>query len=63
MPRQDTKPDSPSHVPGTRKGEAWSIYGTEPGREGKTPSARNSTGINAKKREPIDPRMPHLTPP
>ena len=40
MPRQDTKPHSPSHVPGTRKGEEWSIYGTEPGRE----SGENSLG-------------------
>ena len=63
MTKHDTTPDKPSHTPGTRKGEEWSLYSTEPGRENNTTTARNSTGINAKKRQPIDPRMPNLTPP
>jgi hypothetical protein len=37
-------------------------HSKEPGRENRTPNARSSTGINAKNREPIDPRMPHLPP-
>lgn len=55
----------PSHTPGTRKGEEMVMrLGREPGREsGQSRTARDSTGINAKDREPIDPRMPHLPPP
>ena len=52
----------PSHTPGTHRGEGWVKTTKEPGREQETPSARNSTGINAAKRNPIDPRMPHLPP-
>ena len=63
MARQDTTPDKPSHTPGTNRGEEWSKHQTEPGREKETATARYSTGINAKNRDPIDPRMPHLPPP
>lgn len=52
----------PAHTPGTNRGEEWVRHEKEPGRENHTPTARNSTGINAAKREPIDPRMPHLPP-
>lgn len=62
MTIQQTRPDAPSHTPGTHKGEEWSQTHTEQGREGKTATARSSTGINASKRGPIDPRMPHLPP-
>ncbi|MGA8108148.1 MAG: hypothetical protein WBD46_12890 [Acidobacteriaceae bacterium] len=62
MARQHTRPDAPSHTPGTHKGEEWVRSQKEPGRENGTATARSSTGINAKNREPIDPRMPHLPP-
>ncbi|HEX3987407.1 MAG TPA: hypothetical protein VHX13_12455 [Acidobacteriaceae bacterium] len=62
MARQQTTPDQPSHTPGTHKGEEWSSHRREPGRETGTANARSSTGINADKRQPIDPRMPHLPP-
>jgi hypothetical protein len=62
MVRQDTTPDAPSHTPGTHKGEEWTRHQKEQGREGETATARSSTGINAKERGPIDPRMPHLPP-
>ncbi|HEY3628398.1 MAG TPA: hypothetical protein VGL00_19075 [Terracidiphilus sp.] len=62
MNKPKTKPDSPAHVPGTHRGEEWARWKTEPGRETEASTARNATGINAKKREPIDPRMPHLPP-
>lgn len=62
MAIQHTTSDSPSHTPGTHKGEEWVRHHKEPGREGSTPTARSSTGINAKNREPIDPRMPKLPP-
>jgi hypothetical protein len=52
-----------AHVPGTKRGEAWAWEGRkEPGREGKGRTARDATGINARHRRPIDPRMPNLPP-
>lgn len=62
MVHQDTNRESPSHTAGVHRGEDWSKHGNEPGRERETPTSRNSTGINADKREPIDPRMPNLPP-
>jgi hypothetical protein len=62
MACRDVTPDLPSHTKGTHKGEEWAQKSPEPGREGSTATARSSTGINAKAREPIDPRMPHLPP-
>ncbi len=60
-------PPAPVHVPRTQKGEELAQRkGKEPGR--KEPgthgyrSARDSTGINAKDREVIDPRMPSMPP-
>jgi hypothetical protein len=61
-------PPVPDHVPGTRKGEEMVIRkGHEAGR-GEPGSryyrtARDSTSIDAKDREPIDPRMPEMPPP
>ena len=52
-----------SHTPGTSRGEKLrGKKGPEPGRENGSRSARDSTGINAKDRDPIDPRMPHIPP-
>jgi hypothetical protein len=62
MVRQDTTFDKPSHTRGTHKGEEWVQSHKEHGRETKTAVARSSTGINAARRAPIDPRMPHLPP-
>jgi hypothetical protein len=36
--------------------------GKEPGREKEIPTARSSTSINAKKRNPISKKMPHIHP-
>ena len=62
MAEQKIKIDSTAHVRGTHRGEEWVRHQKEPGRETQTATARSSTGINAKKREPIDPRMAHLPP-
>lgn len=54
-----------AHVPGTHKGEEWTLRGEhEPGRTNPNidRTARDSTGVNAKDRKPIDPRMPHMPP-
>lgn len=62
MVRQDVTPDKPSHTPGTNKGEEWQSRFPEPGREGKTATARSSTSINPDAAGPIDSRMPNLPP-
>lgn len=59
------KSEISSHTEGTTRGEEVVLKkGREPGREGgKTRTARDSTSINSKARDPIDPRMPHMPPP
>ena len=56
--------DIDAHTPGTKRAEEWTFkeHKKEPGREGDGRTARDATGINAGKRKPIDPRMPHLPP-
>jgi hypothetical protein len=61
--KPDVDPETPSHVKGVRSGNAG---GKQPGivtaGDGARGNARRSTGINAKHRDPIDPRMPKLSP-
>lgn len=66
--KADVPPDLSSHVPGVRQGNAagntdedHSLEPRDP--EGLVGTAARSTGINPDDREPIDPRMPHLSPP
>jgi hypothetical protein len=56
--------DISAHTTGTKRAEEWTYQGKnkEPGREGIGRTSRDATGINAKKRGPIDPRMPNLPP-
>ena len=59
------KPVEPQHVKGILKGEELAISkGREAGRGGQDEyrSARDSTGINAKSRQPISPAMPKIPP-
>ena len=62
--KPDVTPDKPSHTDGIKEGNAKGRYqhqvGHLPG--GKSTGAR-STGINPKKRDPIIPGMPNLSPP
>jgi hypothetical protein len=55
--------DLPAHTPGIKQGNATGNYERQPGHlpDGRS-TAERSTGINAKKRQPIDPRMPNLPP-
>lgn len=59
----DVAPDAPSHVSGINQGNAKGNYEKQVGHQpdGRS-SAQRSTGVNAKGREPIDPRMPNLSP-
>ena len=63
--KPDVAPDAPAHTPGIRQGNSRGQL-----REAEratipdgTSTAERSTGINAQARNPIDPRMPNLSPP
>ena len=55
-----------AHQTGVRRGNATGNFEREAGihatEDGARASARRSTGVNPEGHEPIDPRMPHLTP-
>jgi hypothetical protein len=57
-------PDFPSHTKGVHQGNAPGNYERMGGHlpDGRSTAAR-STGVNPKAHEPIDPRMPNLSPP
>jgi len=60
-----SKQPVPDHVAGTPKGEEQALSNREPGRDPDRKnyrSARDSTGINADKRQPIIPSMPNIPP-
>lgn len=56
--------DFPSHTKGVRQGNSSGHYKSEPGHtlQG-TSTARRSTGVRAKTKNPILPGMPNLSPP
>jgi len=59
----DVRPDKPAHVKGIKQGNAKGNYESMPGHNPDgTSTARRSTGIDAKDHEPIDPRMPNISP-
>jgi hypothetical protein len=62
--RADVRADLPAHTPGNRQGNEPGAYEEQPGHlpDG-TSTAERSTSINPDKRNPIDPRMPNLSPP
>ena len=62
--KRDVSPDKPTHVAGVDQGNKVGAYAKSPGHlpDGRS-TARRSTGILPKKHEPIDPRMPNLSPP
>ncbi|HZP40402.1 MAG TPA: hypothetical protein VFD84_02700 [Candidatus Binatia bacterium] len=62
--RPAVSPSWPAHTKGVREGNARGAYGWEKGhlKDGRS-TARRSTGINWRRRNPIDPKMPNLSPP
>jgi hypothetical protein len=57
------KQDAPSHVKGIKQGNSTGNYDSQTGHNADgTSTAQRSTGVNAGAREPIDPRMPNLSP-
>ncbi len=65
--KPDASPSLPSHTRGIKEGNAPGALEKEAGfyQDGKMTKAtpRRSTGVGAKQRKPIDPRMPCLSPP
>jgi hypothetical protein len=61
--KPDVKHDAPAHKAGVKQGNAKGNYERQVGHypDGRS-SAERSTGVNAKGAEPIDPRMPNLSP-
>jgi hypothetical protein len=60
-----SKQPVPDHVAGTPKGEEQALNSREPGRDADRKNyrdARDSTGINADKRQPIVPGMANIPP-
>jgi hypothetical protein len=62
--KPDVSPDAPAHTPGVPQGNAKGNYEKMSGHkpDGRS-TAERSTGVNPKFQEPIDPRMPNLSPP
>jgi len=63
MGKGAVKPDVTAHQKGVPQGNSTGSYEKMTGHypDGRS-SASRSTGINPKGREPIDPRMPNLSP-
>lgn len=61
--KPDVKTDAPAHTPGIKQGNSKGNYERQTGHlpDGRS-TAERSTGVNAKARNPIDPRMPNLSP-
>jgi hypothetical protein len=61
--KPDVSPDKPAHTPGVKQGNAKGAYEKQAGHrpDGRSTALR-STGVNPKAMEPIDPRMPNLSP-
>jgi hypothetical protein len=62
--KPDVSTDLPSHTEGNPQGNAKGNYEKMAGhtRDGKS-NAKRSTGVNPGFQEPIDPKMPNLSPP
>jgi hypothetical protein len=61
--KPDIDTESLGHTPGVRQGNAKGNYESQAGhRPDGTRTAEASTGINPKAHDPIDERMPNLSP-
>ena len=62
--KPQAQPDTPAHIRGVKAGNAPGRYEQMSGHlpDGRS-DARRSTGIEPAKHDPIDPRMPNLSPP
>ena len=61
--KPDTTPDAPAHTPGVRQGNTGPNEKNKGHLKDGRSTAKRSTGVNSRHHEPIDPRMPNLSPP
>jgi hypothetical protein len=61
--KPQVKPDTPSHTTGVMEGNKGPIEKNKGHLKDGRSTAERSTGINPKAHQPIDPRMPNLSPP
>jgi hypothetical protein len=61
--KSNVRTTTPSHTAGTRQGNSRGHYEDQRGHlaDGRS-TAERSTGINHRMQDPIDPRMPNLSP-
>jgi hypothetical protein len=61
--KKDVDTQKLGHTPGVKQGNAKGNYEKQPGhRPDGTRTAEASTGVNPNARNPIDPRMPSISP-
>ncbi len=60
--KPDVKPDFSAHTKGVRQGNKGLSEKQKGHVEGGRSTAERSTGVNPEAHDPIDPRMPNLTP-
>jgi hypothetical protein len=61
--KPDVKPDDPAHTKGVKTGNKGPNEKNKGHLKDGRSTATRSTGVNPAKHEPIDPRMPNLSPP
>ena len=61
--KADVKPDTPAHTPGVKQGNSGPNEKNKGHTKDGRSTAKRSTGVNPRHHEPIDPRMPNLSPP
>lgn len=61
--KPDIEPDTPAHTKGVKEGNELGAYRSQPGhKRGGKSTARRSTGIRARDRNPIVPGAPNISP-
>jgi hypothetical protein len=61
--KPDVKPDAPAHTSGVKQGNTGPMEKNKGHLSDGRSTAKRSTGVNSRHHEPIDPRMPNLSPP
>ena len=61
--RPEVSPTAPAHTRGVKQGQRGPVQSNPGLHADGTSTARRSTGINPDFENPIDPRMPNLSPP
>ena len=60
--KPDVKPDAPAHTKGVRQGNEGPYEKQKGYRPDGRATSERSTGVNPRPKNPIDPRMPNISP-